>query len=670
MIFKCKMCGGSLEVSEGMTVCECEYCGTKQTLPAFDNEKKINLFNRANRLRFKCEFDSADGIYQNIVSEFPNEAEAYWGLCLCKYGIEYVEDPATGNKVPTCHRTTYESILNDSDYLSALKNADGVARYVYQSEAKAIDSLQQKILSVVKDEKPYDVFICYKETDADKQRTPDSVMAQDIYDSLTDKGLKVFFSRITLEDKLGVDYEPYIFAALNSAKVMLVVATCPDHIEAVWVKNEWSRFAKLAATDKNKTLIPCYSGFDPAELPAALASRQAQDMDKLGAMQDLVRGVEKICNHKKVLSKSLSYEDSDIDSLLRKIDFLVKSKSWEEADDVCKKALNNYDNCAELYYYMFLIDLKACSEENLNNAIYKQSISDNISFNKALQSADDIFKTKLNSILLQYDEISKRSSLFIQNASVLDDGTLTKYLGDNTEVEIPNYITSIGANAFSNRKNLLNVSIPESVKDIGNYAFLGCTGLKKIIIPKGVKYIGDNSFQDCSNLEKIILSNTVESIGKQAFQSCNSLLEIEIPESVTYMGKEVFNNCTNLSVINIYSTTGAEFGDDVFNGCSCDIDYINPKRRDKHGCYVATCVYGSYDCPEVWTLRRYRDYSLAKTWYGRAFIRIYYAISPTAVKWFGETNWFKKLWRRRLDKMVNKLQSKGFEDTPYKDKNW
>lgn len=88
------------------------------------------------------------------------------------------------------------------------------------------------------------------------------------------------------------------------------------------------------------------------------------------------------------------------------------------------------------------------------------------------------------------------------------------------------------------------------------------------------------------------------------------------------------------------------------------------------GCYVATCVYGSYDCPQVWTLRRYRDDTLGSTWYGRLFIRTYYAISPTLVKWFGNTNWFKKLWKGKLDRMVTKLQSKGVEDTPYEDKKW
>jgi hypothetical protein len=108
----------------------------------------------------------------------------------------------------------------------------------------------------------------------------------------------------------------------------------------------------------------------------------------------------------------------------------------------------------------------------------------------------------------------------------------------------------------------------------------------------------------------------------------------------------------------------------------CDPDYVIPVVEEpkpqaaKGGCYVATCVYGSYDCPQVWTLRRYRDDTLGATWYGRLFIRTYYAISPTLVKWFGHTSWFKKLWKGKLDRMVAKLQSKGVDNTPYDDKEW
>lgn len=106
-----------------------------------------------------------------------------------------------------------------------------------------------------------------------------------------------------------------------------------------------------------------------------------------------------------------------------------------------------------------------------------------------------------------------------------------------------------------------------------------------------------------------------------------------------------------------------------------DPNHVVPERapdsgKKSGGCYVATCVYGSYDCPEVWTLRRYRDYTLAETWYGRAFIHTYYAISPTLVKWFGKIKWFKNIFKPKLDKMVAKLNASGVEDTPYNDRNW
>lgn len=94
------------------------------------------------------------------------------------------------------------------------------------------------------------------------------------------------------------------------------------------------------------------------------------------------------------------------------------------------------------------------------------------------------------------------------------------------------------------------------------------------------------------------------------------------------------------------------------------------RQSDSQGCYVATCVYGSYDCPQVWTLRRFRDNTLAETIPGRAFIHTYYAISPTIVKWFGKTEWFKKMWRGVLNNMVQRLNNSGVENTPYNDRDW
>ena len=108
------------------------------------------------------------------------------------------------------------------------------------------------------------------------------------------------------------------------------------------------------------------------------------------------------------------------------------------------------------------------------------------------------------------------------------------------------------------------------------------------------------------------------------------------------------------------------------DGSSEKLTGANIKCGDppKTGCYIATAVYGSYDCPQVWTLRRFRDHTLAASWYGRTFLHAYYAVSPTLVKWFGRTAWFQKLWRGPLDRLVARLRDEGVADTPYQDRPW
>ena len=391
--FKCKMCGGDLRFEEGATTCECEFCGTRQTIPAADSEKKANLFNRANRLRMAAEYDKAAAVYTSITAEFPEEAEAYWGLCLCKFGIEYVEDPATAKKIPTCHRTRSESIMDDPDFDQACENADAIAKKVYREEAKVIDRLQQDILSVVANESPYDVFICYKETGEDGGRTEDSVLAQDIYDALTAKGLKVFFAHITLEDKLGQQYEPYIYAALHSAKVMLAIGTQFEYFDAVWVKNEWARFLDMMKEERTKTLIPCYKGIDAYDMPREFKNLQAQDMGKLGWLQDLTRGVMKLCGKEKIkpgteviTQQIVSSSGPTAESLLKRAFVFLEDSQWDSAGEYADRVLDIDVENGQAYLVKLMADLEITNETALKGL--KTPFDENENYRKIVRFGD------------------------------------------------------------------------------------------------------------------------------------------------------------------------------------------------------------------------------------------------------------------------------------------
>lgn len=369
-ILKCKMCGGQLLLSKSTEIVECEYCGSLQTLPNLDSEKKTNLFNRANTRRMKKEFDEAISIYENLVAEFPEEAEAYWGLCLCKYGIEYVDDKRTGNKVPTCHRTSKTSILNDEDFKLAVKFSSGYNASLYEKEANAIDAIQRKILEIAAKEKPYDIFISYKEKDAlTGTRTVDSGDAQDLYTNLVEKGYRVFFSRVTLSScAAGESYEPYIFAALNSAKVMIVVGSKPEYLEAEWVKNEWSRYLSLTQNEQDKKIIVCYKNMDAYDLPEELKRLQALDMQSVTFHENLMKHIETTVLPQNGSTSFTRINETDlrVENLLRRAELALQANQYSEAAAFCQRILDEQPENWKGYCFAFLAKARAAALSELS----------------------------------------------------------------------------------------------------------------------------------------------------------------------------------------------------------------------------------------------------------------------------------------------------------------
>ena len=370
-ILECKQCGGQLSPEENQKIVYCKFCGSANAISVAD---RFGLYNRANYLRRQNEFDRAMGIYEDIIKEDQTDAEAYFGMALCKYGIEYVDDPETDKKVPTCHRTRFTLMSQDEDFKKAIEYADSDTLSVYMEEATKIDIILKKIQQLSSKQEKYDVFICYKESDANGDRTQTSVLAQDIYEHLTNKGYKTFFARKTLESKLGSDYEPVIFSALYSAKVMLVIGTKPEEFQAVWVRNEWVRFMERISNADECTLIPLYKDMSPYELPNELANIQALDMEKIGYIQDLLDGIGKLVKKGSNEGAAIAgvaagtIEGSVNVSGLKKRAFLfLEQGDFKSSSQYFERVLDQNPEDSESYWGKLLAKLECHIEEELEN---------------------------------------------------------------------------------------------------------------------------------------------------------------------------------------------------------------------------------------------------------------------------------------------------------------
>ena len=418
-VFRCKMCGAPLNTQIGLKIAECEYCGAKQSICHTDNDLINNLYQRANDLRLQCEFDRAEQVYERILEHDYKDAEAHWGIILCRYGIEYVQDPRTGLRIPTCHRASYQSITADPDYIAAIQHGTPEQKQLYTTEAATFNNLQKNILAIAKNERPFDVFLCYKETDNGK-RTADSVLANDIYYQLVQENYKVFYAPITLEDKIGQAYEPYIFSALNTAKVMIVLGTKPEYFQSVWVRNEWSRYLGMIKNGSKQILIPAYRDMDPYNLPEEFSHLQALDMGRIGFIQDLIRGIRKVTAQSTPQEPRLEQQETNsggtVSTLLKRAFMFLQDRNWQSADEYCEKVLDRDPECAEAYLAKLLSRLGVSKFKDLNNE--SVVLDEEPLYQKALRYASNDLKEKL--IITRKDCIYNAACFHIEADTIED----------------------------------------------------------------------------------------------------------------------------------------------------------------------------------------------------------------------------------------------------------
>ena len=512
-LIKCKMCGGELNVKENEQLVTCDYCGSTQTIPVVNDERILKLIARGNNLRINKEFDKAYNIFEQLILEDGKNAENYWNLLLCKYGITYVDD-YDGKKILTINRMSPVSILDDDDFKKTKELADVVTRSTYIDEATKIAEIQKRINDIMKTIEPFDVFISYKETDEFGDRTKDSILAQEIYETLTKEGLKVFLSRITLSSVAGSEYEPYIYSALYTSKLMILVTTSEDYVNAVWVKNEWSRFLAMMKNDTSKKLIPCYKDMDAYDLPKELRNIQGLDMSKLGFIQDLLVGVRKILHLQKNEPTYQRYEEQPRDvsrkDVVSDVKQLIKIGKIQLATKKLEELLIEYPTNPYVLIYNLFFEEEG-NDEDMDSE-FSEEFEDFINFKdlKILRSIPYFNTSKyfIQALENAEGELKEKLEGLIKPTMEIKDNVLINYYSNDKELIVPDGVTTIGKDAAFSLCSLEKVTLPSSIITIENGAFQNCINLSEINL-ENVQVIDTFAFKG-TKLTKVVLDKIVK----------------------------------------------------------------------------------------------------------------------------------------------------------------
>ncbi len=293
--YVCKVCGEQLEQRIG-DYYVCKYCGSRWKVE--EEVTRLPVLENAWQTLRNGDFDVAEELFEDVINTDNANHEAYWGRALASASIIYVNDLNENKKVPTCNNISEQVFADGTFVKKAIELAPAEIADSYKQQAEYIDKVRIEWLNKASKEPAYDVFISYKDSDKEHgiERTQDSYDAQELYTELVRRGYNVFYSRVSLRDKLSEQYEPYIYNAIKTAKVMIVLAEKPEYITATWVKNEWSRFRnRIESGEKDsRSLVFVYKNLDLSDIPAALRSRQCLNMAEMIFLPSLISHIEKV----------------------------------------------------------------------------------------------------------------------------------------------------------------------------------------------------------------------------------------------------------------------------------------------------------------------------------------------------------------------------------------
>ena len=294
---KCRNCGAEIDIETAVNgVVQCEYCRSKFTLPKEDiTPAALKFLHDGESSLYICRFDDAYSFYKKAAELSPKEPEAYWGMAISQFKVQYVKDEVNDRLQPICHHISTDKISDNSNYKKALSLATAEQRAEYERQAEEIDYIREEFYKLKQTGKEYDCFICVKVTDdTTKQRTADYKHADDIYFDLKGKGYNPFFSERELGEVTGADYEARILYALYTSECMIVVCGKEEYLHTKWVKNEYTRFLRLVGDEQKESdsITIAFYGRPVEYLHGKNGKIQGIDLRSLNASEKITKFVE------------------------------------------------------------------------------------------------------------------------------------------------------------------------------------------------------------------------------------------------------------------------------------------------------------------------------------------------------------------------------------------
>ena len=581
----CNNCGGDYEYRGGRWICRA--CGSYKP-EELSNEEVTLLYTASQKLRL-ADFDEAEQAFDDIIQKYPQNPNGYWGRLMSKYGIKYEED-FDGRRIPTCYATSIESITTASDYLSALKYADAENRAYYENQAAYMERVRIEWVERARKEKPYDVFICYKDSDpaGGIERTWDSVATQDLYIHLCNKGYRVFYSHESLRDKVGEKYEPYIFNALSTARVMLVYGSKPEYITSTWPKNEWTRYQKrMAAGEKQAgSLLVACDGFSPSELPRALASMQCFNANQRSFYSDLDQAIDRILRGEgdpaalpippteHGVGKKHRRKEPLVAVACIALATLMGVGGWmltrSEPDDppIDPPEESNGQHGAEtdppetdhggasaVCIHKIVVDPQVyptCTEDGMTEGAHCELCGEILIPGEprdALGHSTGAWYVESEPAIgidgSRYATCSTCGERVYESIPAYSNGLHYISNGDGTRL-----VSGLGS-CPDQHLRIPPIVEGEQVVGISAFAFSECNHLTGITLPEGLTSIGHGAFNQCHGLQEIHLPESLTTIEDWAFDCCVSLTKLTLPASVSELGTGVFSGCSNLTDLSV-----------------------------------------------------------------------------------------------------------------------